>query len=299
MGESLIFNVTDVDGLQVTKDNQTILGSTVLRLADDIDRLFTHWARHFGAEEQRYPPLLSVAELDKLEYFKSFPHQAIFPVSLSTDDENLNQFANDPVSPEGRLQLTETAPVCHCLAPAACFPIYMSLAGQDLPATKFVTVRSLCFRKEGSVTPLTRQTTFSMREVVCIGAQEEVQLFLEQFRNLVEAFFERWKLPIKLERATDPFFNAPTNRKYIMQKVAPLKHEMVYNGHLATGSINFHQNSFGETFDISCKGSPVYSGCVAFGIERWLFAFLEHFGSKPKGWPSLKELVGSEQRNED
>ncbi len=286
-----IFNLNEVDGLQVTQDKQAVLGGAVLGLAQDIDRLFAHWAQQFGAEERQFSPLVSAAQLNKLEYFKSFPHQVMFPVSLLPDDDNLNAFADDPISSDDALRLTETSPVHQCLAPAACFPVYMSMSGQDLPGTCFVTLRSTCFRKEESLTPLERQTAFTMREVVCVGAQGDVQEYLEQFKQIVVGFFERLSLPVVLERATDPFFNAPTNRKYIMQKVAPLKHEMVYDGHLAIGSINFHQSSFGETFDISCQGSEVFSGCVAFGIERWLFAFLGHFGTDTDSWPGFEDLV--------
>jgi seryl-tRNA synthetase len=275
----------------VTSDKQTVLGGAVLELAQRIDGLFAHWARQFGAQEQQYSPLVPVDDLHKLEYFKSFPHQAIFPVSLSPDDENLNVFSDDPISSNGELKLARTAPIHHCLAPAACFPIYMSLAGQELPTTLLVTLRSTCFRKEESTTPLERQPTFTMREVVCVGAQDEVLDYLDRFKAVVEEFFQHWSMPVTLERATDPFFNAPTNRKYIMQKIAPLKHEMIYDGHLAIGSINFHQNSFGETFDISCQGKAVFSGCVAFGIERWLFAFLDCFGTDSAGWPALEDLV--------
>ncbi len=131
-----IFNLTDVDGLRLTQDKQTILSGEVLRLAQDIDRLFGHWAVQFGAEEQQYPPLASVEQLHKLEYFKSFPHQVMLPVSLSPDDENLNAFADDPVSPSGQLRLKQTSPIHHCLAPAACFPVYMSMAGQTLKVTR-------------------------------------------------------------------------------------------------------------------------------------------------------------------
>ena len=161
-----MFDLNDVDGLRVTQDNQTILGGAVLQLANRIDRLFSHWAVEFAAEEQRHPPLVSVEQLHKLEYFKSFPHQAMFPVSLSTDDENLSAFADDPVSSDGQLRLTQTSPIDQCLAPAACFPIYMSMTGQNLPSKLIVTLRSLCFRREESLTPLARQTTFTMREVV-------------------------------------------------------------------------------------------------------------------------------------
>lgn len=284
-------NLDDVDGLRITRDKQPILGGKILGLAHDLDRLFVHWAGKFGAEEQRYPALVSVEDLNKLEYFKSFPHQAIFPVTLSPEDENLNKFADDPVTPEGVLKLAKTAPIHHCMAPAACFPVYISMAGINLPGTKIVTLTSPCFRKEREVVPLARQTSFTMREVVCVGQKENVQSYLAEFRQVLERFFERWSFPVALEHATDPFFNAPTNRKYIMQKVAPLKHEMVYSSELAIGSINFHQNSFGETFDIKCEEVPVFSGCVAFGLERWLFAFLDHFGTDSKSWPGLAELT--------
>lgn len=284
-------NLKEIDGLRVTEDGQAVLGGSILRLADDLDKLFVHWAGAYGAEEQRYSPLVSAKQLHKLEYFKSFPHQAIFPVSLDRNDENLNDFADDPIAADGHLQMGETSPVHHCLAPAACFPVYMALSGQELAATSFVTLRSTCFRREEHTAPLERQQTFNMREVVCIGPQHDVENFLESFRNRVRSFFDKWSMPVELERATDPFFNAPTNRKYIMQKVAPLKHEMVFNGSLAIGSLNFHQNSFGDTFDISCQGSQIYSGCVAFGIERWLFAFLEHFGTDAARWPRHDALI--------
>jgi len=153
-----------------------------------------------------------------------------------------------------------------------------------------VTVRTTCFRREEQTAPLARHTAFSMREIVCVGDQKEVQRFLERLRRTVEGFFHRWSMPVKLERATDPFFNAPTNRKYIMQKVAPLKHEMVFDESLAIGSINFHQDSFGSTYGISYQGEPVFSGCVAFGIERWVYAFLHHFGTESDKWPGLEEL---------
>lgn len=288
-------DLNEIDGFRVTKDGQAILGGSILRLADDLDKLFVHWAGAFGAEEQRYSPLVSAQQLHELEYFKSFPHQVMFPISLDRADENLNEFADDPIAPDGHLLLRQTSPVHHCLAPAACFPIYMSLAGQDLAETSFVTLRSTCFRREERTAPLERQQTFNMREVVCVGQRHDVENFLETFSNMVEAFFGKWSIPVKLERATDPFFNAPTNRKYIMQKVAPLKHEMVFDGSLAIGSLNFHQNSFGETFDISCQGSPIYSGCVAFGIERWLFAFLEHFGTDATRWPRLEALIADRE----
>jgi hypothetical protein len=72
-----------------------------------------------------------------------------------------------------------------------------------------------------------------------------------------------------------------------MQKLDPVKIEMVFNGDLAIGSVNFHRNYFGEAFRITRAGADAYSGCIAFGVERWIFAFLTHFGTDEAGWPVL------------
>jgi len=70
-----------------------------------------------------------------------------------------------------------------------------------------------------------------------------------------------------------------------MQQVDPTKFELVFDDRLAIGSTNLHHDHFGRAFDIVRDGEPVRTACVAFGIERWLAAFVHHFG--PEGpWPS-------------
>src|SRR5207247_2179199 len=93
-------------------------------------------------------------------------------------------------------------------------------------------------------------------------------------------------LPIAWQNATDPFFDPSRNPKFLAQKLDPVKTEMVFGGELAIGSINFHRNFFGETFGIRREGEPAFSGCVAFGLERWLFALLRRFGPDESAWPS-------------
>ena len=97
----------------------------------------------------------------------------------------------------------------------------------------------------------------------------------------------RLGLPVEFETATDPFFNPSQNPKYLMQRLDPVKHEMIFDGHLAIGSVNFHRNYFGEAFGIERAGEQAFSGCVAFGLERWIFAILSHFGPNPAAWPNL------------
>jgi len=280
-----------ITGLQAGSDGLAVLGGPLLALADSMDRLFCRWAAEFGAERQRHPPLLSAAQMDKIDYFESFPHLAIFPVSLARDGDNIEQFTDDSVSSSGQLNLTEIAPVHHCLAPAACLHAFFTNTGQRLNQCRYITLKSPCFRREQTISPLQRQTAFTMREIICMGSKDDVEAFLSGLAAIVTAFFAELALPVRLEHATDPFFSPRKNAKYMMQKTAPLKHEMVYNDQLALGSINFHTNAFGNAFDIQYQGEAAYSGCVAFGLERWIFAFLEHFGPEQQDWPNLDDYM--------
>lgn len=41
-----------------------------------------------------------------------------------------------------------------------------------------------------------------------------------------------------------------------------------------------------ERFHISGEdGLPLYSGCAAFGIDRWVQVFLQTYGRNRKDWP--------------
>jgi hypothetical protein len=126
-----------------------------------------------------------------------------------------------------------------------------------------------------------------MREIVCLGTADEVKTFLEAEQVRVTAFTSRIGLPVEFANATDPFFRPTRNPKYLLQKLEPVKTEMVFRAQLAIGSLNFHRNYFGEAFGIRRAGAEAFSGCVAFGIERWIGAFVRHFGPTPADWPSL------------
>ena len=55
---------------------------------------------------------------------------------------------------------------------------------------------------------------------------------------------------------------------------------------LAAASLNLHGTAFTSTFHIKVEGTdyPV-SGCVGFGIERWILVFLAQYGTDSACWP--------------
>lgn len=279
-------DLTTLAGYHWHENGQSSFSGALLRLYRKLDHLFLTWAEAYQAVEYLFPTFIPARELGKLDYFRSFPHLVTFPVTLESSDENLKKFTGgEPLDAEGKIHLTQTTPICDVLTPAACYHFYMLFQGETLEAPRTVTTRATCFRRETQYAPLERQWSFSMREVVCLGTSEEVKAFLRSFQDSLDQFFKRIGLPIAWENATDPFFNPSRNPKYLAQKLDPVKTEMIFDGKLSIGSINFHRNYFGEAFKISREGKEAFSGCVAFGVERWIYAFLKRFGPDEEGWP--------------
>jgi seryl-tRNA synthetase len=62
---------------------------------------------------------------------------------------------------------------------------------------------------------------------------------------------------------------------------------------LACGSFNLHENFFGKTFRITADdGQPAFTGCVGWGLERWVLAgFAQHGYDKSRWPPSLAPQI--------
>ncbi len=281
--------VGQISGLRWYANGQSALSGALLNLFRKLDAFFLRLTSESSAIEYVFPSFIPATALAKLDYFHSFPHLVTFPVVLDPSDANLKQFTEgEPIDKDGELHLVSLAPVRDVLTPAACYHFYLNFQGETLEAARYVTTRATCFRREAEYIPLQRQWSFSMREIVCLGTADEVKTFLSQYQQCLDRFFKEVTLPIEWKNATDPFFNPSKNPKYLSQRLDPVKTEMVFQDQLAIGSINFHRNYFGEAFKISREGKEAFSGCVAFGLERWLHAWLTQFGPNGQNWPPLR-----------
>lgn len=277
----------EAPGLRWLPNGQSVLSGPLLDLAERLDRRFVALAGRWDAADHRFPTFLAATVLERIDWFRSFPQLATFPVSLDPDEPNLVRFtAGRPVDDEGRVHPSGLAPIRDVLTPAACYHLYDHHQGRAFDRPRYFTTRNTCFRREDHYVPLERQWSFSMREIVCIGSAAETRAFVEQATAEVDRLVAGIGLPVRWEHASDPFFRPSGNPQYLMQQVDPTKEELVFEGRLAIASTNLHHDHFGRAFDIRRDGEPARSACVAFGIERWLAAFLHHYG--PEGpWPAL------------
>ncbi len=283
--------ILEIPGYKWIPNGQSNLSGEVFQLFKALDSMFLRLAEQVQAQEFYFPQFIQAKELNRMDYFKSFPHLITFPVALDQKNEaNLDKFIKgERCDAEGRVQLTEIDKVCDCLTPAACYHFYIHFQMQDLKKTQFLTTRANCFRRELYYAPLQRQWNFNMREVVCLGAHDEVKAFITKYRALASEKFKALDLAIEWEVATDPFFNPESNPKFVMQQLDPVKHEMIFEKNLSIGSTNFHKDYFGENFKITHQGQTASSACIAFGLERWIFAIVTRYGTNPANWP-MKEI---------
>jgi hypothetical protein len=88
----------------------------------------------------------------------------------------------------------------------------------------------------------------------------------------------------------DPFFIGALESKAYFQTVFELKRELQlrldFSGRwLAIASFNNHQQSLTRAFGISSSGEKLESGCAGWGLERFAYTLLAHFGTDLARWP--------------
>lgn len=265
---------------------QAVLSGASLDLFHGIDRRVLRWAAGWAAADHRFPPFLRVRDLQRIDYFHSFPHLATFPACLDRAPDNLESFAaGRAVGDDGCLAPAGLEPLGHVMAPAACYHVYVALADRSFDAPRYITTAGLCCRREAEFHPLERQWAFTMREIVCIGTAGEVEAFLSWARKTVMGYGRGLNLSVGWEQATDPFFRPARDPKCLYQKLEPVKSELRTEHGLAIASVNHHRDTFGRAFGLSRDGQPACTGCVAFGLERWVAAVLDRHGNGPEAWP--------------
>ncbi len=253
----------------------------------------------FGAKEETYPTLIPSKTLGRCGYFSSFPQSVSMVTHLVEDFDTIEHFrqananTTDLVVPDPRAFVTPEA----CLSPAVCYHCYRSLENSSLKGgPHVVTTVGKCFRYESTnLTGLDRLWDFTMREVIFVGSEEEVTTRRQKGIELVKRQIDKWDLEAEIESANDPFFSAAYATKTYYQVRSDLKFELrltVEPGAqgeartLACGSFNLHENFFGKTFTIDASdGRPAFTGCVAWGLERWVLACFTQHGFEASLWP--------------
>lgn len=273
----------------------TALRGDAAALLRSLDRAIAALCTLETADEWRVPPAIDFATLTRAEYFASFPHWLTLVSHLSGDEESLRHLA-EHAEPAAALREAPTPPRA-ALNPAVCYHVYAAVADEVIESPRLVTAQAECWRHEGTrYATLERAWAFTMREVVCIGSADDARAFLERSTERVGDFARSLGLEGALAVATDPFFAPSARGKAVLQRLKELKRELLLpidaKRTIAAASFNLHDTFFGQAFDIRLRdGAPATTACLAFGLERWLLAFLVRHGPYALGWPTIDVLA--------
>lgn len=247
-----------------------VLGGGEIRLHDSALMLYSHfdgvvreWAAELAASETDSTEAIDMETLRRAGFVAAFPQKLV----MGSDTDS-------------------------AMSPAVCYHSYPRVQGRTLENdASLTTAIGRCFREErDDAHPLERLRSFTMREIIVIGEAAAVASLREGMIERVSSWVKALELDGFIEPATDPFFTNESRGRMLAQQILPLKYELrlaVEAGRtIAAASFNDHQQHFGRAFDIRLPdGEHAHSGCVAFGWERWVIAFISQHGPDARSWP--------------
>ena len=290
--------------IAIAAPGRVALSGMALEVLEAVDDTVLRWARALHAPEHRYPSLIDAAVLERAGQTGAGRVIPSNPVILSRQ-------AKDPQAPD-RAPSTGTLAILRfaqddeearddeglapsvALSPAVCYHAYPEWSNRTLgPEPTLLTARGHCYRYEdGNHIPLERLWEFTMREIIVIGTREQVEDVRQSLVRQVTQLVELLELDASIETATDPFFAAGDEGRRLMQQAGALKYELrlpvdATGRTIAAASFNHHHDFFGTRFGIRLADeAPAHSGCVAFGLERWVLALLAQHGVDTNVWPN-------------
>lgn len=253
------------------------------------DQLILDIAAKDGAQVMLFPPTIDRSIIEKTHYMDSFPHLVGAVYSFFGKELGARQLSEQIDAGQAwgeHLSMTHV-----CLNPAACYPVYPTFAGTVPAEGRLVTLFAWVFRHEPSIEP-TRMQAFRIREYVRCGTPEQVLAWRNMWLQRGVDLLQSLGLPARADVASDPFFGKGGKMLATSQVEQQLKFEVLVpviseENPTATCSFNYHQDKFGEAFDIkTTDGQTAHTACLGFGLERVTMALFQAHGFDPDAWPS-------------
>mgnify|MGYP001320417307 CR=1 FL=1 len=267
-----------------------------------LDLQFRHKALAMSVNEYKFPTLINLDTLAQTGYLHNFPHHTNFVCHLPEHMEIIEQFKQTVVKTQ--VHVKPSVDVCaapdYALSPTVCYHFYFINRGRVLQGeTLGATALSPCYRFESkATTELRRLREFNMREIMFIGPPAEIIKLRQALLDCQQQMLEFCQLHSIIQTAADPFFLDSHDSQRLFQISFDLKHEAkAYlpddDDWLAIGSVNYHQDHFGQAFNITlASGEPAHSCCLGFGLDRWCIAIFAQYGLDITRWPpNLQQLL--------
>lgn len=224
---------------------------------NSIDKRFLGFVKGYTTLNVKIPSLISEEVLEKCGYFNTFPQHLT----------QLKAYSGNSLREKKRY-----------LTPAACIHIYPLLKKEDKQNVCYTTLERVYRYEAGNFTDKERLWEFTVREFVFVGNVEFVKGALEDLKQKSLVVAKEINCDAILSEAYDSFL--PSRENLIRQKLQManhLKDELLLpfeDRKIAVASFNYHGNHFSKPFGFDKQGEIV-TGCVGFGMERWMLCIDE------------------------
>ncbi|HMG12638.1 MAG TPA: hypothetical protein VK571_05665, partial [Gemmatimonadaceae bacterium] len=256
--------------LELTPDGALLMRGPAASLRDYFDATVCAWALELGATEETFPAEIPLATLGRAGFTTAFPQKIVWTGTQGAESAR---------------------------PPAVCYHHYPCVSDATLEdGGSIVTAIGRCYRNEydaNAAQPVERLAAFTMREIIAVGDTALVERLRNELMKRVSLWTKELALDGHIEVANDPFFTTETRGRMLMQQMLPLKYELrlrvdADGRSVAAASFNNHEQHFGRAFSILLpSGEFAHSGCVAFGWERWVIAFVGQHGADEDSWPDI------------
>lgn len=276
-----------------------VMGEPLVSLVRAVDCRFRELAKQFRSREYAYSHILPVDYLENLHHFDSSPQNAMFASYIVPDVEIANQFIEETVTQDGVIPRKNgfLSKINHVLSPAVCYHVYLHLKNSILDENLMITTIGRNYRYEGrNAFLLERLWDFTAREIVFIGTPNFVQDMRNQLIEEIQKILVDFELDGHIEDCNDALFLRGDRNKFELDPHPKyeLRLELPYKGtQFSCGSFNVHGNVFSLRNNIrNSNGNYVWTGCVAFGLERWAWALIAQHGIDTSKWSgNLQKIV--------
>lgn len=265
-------------------------GAVFEDVLERLDALILRQSKDDAVESLNFPPVIDRAIIEKTGYMESFPNLCGSVHSFTGAERDARSISHriHAGQPWGDL----LGPTDLVLNPAACYPLYPTCTGTLPEDGRHVTMFQWVYRQEPSIEP-TRMRSFRVREYVRIGPPRLVVAWRDTWLERGLALMRSLALPARADVAADPFFGRGGKMLAAGQIEQKLKFEVLIpviseQNPTACCSFNYHQDKFGQAFDIRlANGDVAHSACLGFGMERVVMALFKTHGFDTATWPTV------------
>lgn len=253
-----------------------ILADEDYKVFEKVDGIFQKYAKSIGGKEVQIPALITKEHLRRCGYFRTFPQH----ITIAAHIKPRNYEA---VSEQMSVEQDDIVCEDFYFTPAACLHIYPTLENKNINEN-IITTKARVYRYESKqYDGTTRLWDFTVREIVFIGSPEFVKRNLKEAEDYAIQIAHLLGLEGQLVCATDHFY--PTSRNKVREKIQlanDLKTELVVKieeKEVAIASFNYHNTHFSAEYNFD-KNGQIVTGCVGFGLERWVAAYNDRLKNK-------------------